>query len=327
MGKNVIIKSLQLLIFLVMIVLCIGLLPAGEVVAAANEGVNKLFVFGDSYADTGNWRQGSTPWNLPYGITFHGKPTGRFSNGLIITDFIASGYNLPSPLPYEQRHYSGRSSPQFGMNFAYGGTGVFNTNFSLPNMTTQIDLFDQLIGPVYTKNDLVSSLTFVSVAGNDYVTYVTRAGGIGSQHQQVRWQDYVKTVINQLALDLKHMHDLGLPKIVVTTLQPIGCLPCFTVVSSYQSCNEYLNGAARYHNQLLVQHVQELNAQAGKPVFSIVDLYDGFMSALNPGEEGSASKDLLTPCCQGVSSQYSCGSREGNQTKYKLCTKPDSSFF
>ncbi|GAB2265291.1 hypothetical protein Dimus_000357 [Dionaea muscipula] len=94
--------------------------------------------------------------------------------------------------------------------------------------------------------------------------------------------DYVKTVINQLALDLKRMHDLGLPKIVVTTLQPIRCLPSVTVVSSYQSCNEYLNGLVRYHNQLLVQHVHELNAQVGKPVFFIFNLYDGFMSALKP---------------------------------------------
>ena len=45
----------------------------------------KLFVFGDSYADTGNCRN-SVP--EPYGITFPGKPAGRFSDGRVLTDYI-----------------------------------------------------------------------------------------------------------------------------------------------------------------------------------------------------------------------------------------------
>uniref|UniRef100_A0A803NW21 Uncharacterized protein n=1 Tax=Cannabis sativa TaxID=3483 RepID=A0A803NW21_CANSA len=37
----------------------------------------KLFVFGDSYADTGNSRKHTAvSWKPPYGITFPGKPAG-----------------------------------------------------------------------------------------------------------------------------------------------------------------------------------------------------------------------------------------------------------
>ncbi|KAK4271605.1 hypothetical protein QN277_020278 [Acacia crassicarpa] len=51
--------------------------------------LKKLFVFGDSYADTGNIRRGlSKVWKEPYGTTFPGKPAGRFSDGRVLTDYI-----------------------------------------------------------------------------------------------------------------------------------------------------------------------------------------------------------------------------------------------
>ncbi|KAF8018576.1 hypothetical protein BT93_H3457 [Corymbia citriodora subsp. variegata] len=49
----------------------------------------KLFVFGDSYADTGNLDKAEgRSWKVPYGKTFPGCPAGRFSDGLIFTDFL-----------------------------------------------------------------------------------------------------------------------------------------------------------------------------------------------------------------------------------------------
>lgn len=64
------------------------------------------------------------------------------------------------------------------MNFAYGGTGVFNTFVNQPNMTTQINYFQQLIQEeeVYTKKEMSSSIALVSVAGNDYATFLTKNG-------------------------------------------------------------------------------------------------------------------------------------------------------
>lgn len=64
------------------------------------------------------------------------------------------------------------------MNFAYGGSGVFNTfGDLLPNMSTQIDFFEKLINDsVYTKWDLQSSAVLVSLAGNDYAAYLANGG-------------------------------------------------------------------------------------------------------------------------------------------------------
>lgn len=57
-------------------------------------GFKKLFVFGDSYADTGNIQKSiGNSWKQPYGITFPGKPAGRFSDGRVLTDYVGT-YNL-----------------------------------------------------------------------------------------------------------------------------------------------------------------------------------------------------------------------------------------
>ncbi|CAL0299757.1 unnamed protein product [Lupinus luteus] len=47
----------------------------------------KLFVFADSYVDTGNF-QNSGAYKIPRGIIFPGYPAGRFRNGRILTDYL-----------------------------------------------------------------------------------------------------------------------------------------------------------------------------------------------------------------------------------------------
>ncbi|KAL0303594.1 UNVERIFIED_CONTAM: GDSL esterase/lipase [Sesamum radiatum] len=138
-----------------------------------------LFVFGDSYADTGNLPTSvSRSWKPPYGITFPGKPSGRFSDGRVLTDYIASFLGIQSPFPYRQLKNVDTETIRYGINFAHGGTGVFQTlQVDQPNMTTQIDFFQQLVNKnVYTTQELSSSIALVSLAGNDYSTYLARNG-------------------------------------------------------------------------------------------------------------------------------------------------------
>ena len=62
----------------------------------------QLWVFGDSYADTGNLgdlgRELTHAWYDPYGATFPGRPTGRFSDGRVLTDFIGTSQFIRSHL-------------------------------------------------------------------------------------------------------------------------------------------------------------------------------------------------------------------------------------
>lgn len=83
-----------------------------------------------------------------------------------------------SPIPYRRWKYGiPLLSLRYGMNFAYGGTGVFDSVFAGPNITTQIDSFEYLLKDnVFIARDLESSVSLVTVAGNDYNTFIVRNG-------------------------------------------------------------------------------------------------------------------------------------------------------
>ncbi|TKY53072.1 GDSL esterase/lipase [Spatholobus suberectus] len=282
-----------------------------------------LFVFGDSYADTGNTRINQPgSWKQPYGITFPGKPAGRFSDGRVLTDYIAKYLRLKSPVPYKFRKLM-QQHLKYGMNFAFGGTGVFDTSSKNPNMTIQIDFFKQLIKEnVYTTSDLSNSVALVSVAGNDYNHYMTTNGSIEG------FPSFIASVVNQTATNLLRIQRLGVRKIVVGGLQPLGCLPSTTFQSSFRQCNSTSNDLVVLHNNLLNQAVTKLNQQTkDHSTFIVLDLFDTFMSVLNHPSTNNI-KDQLKPCCVGLSSQHFCGSvDENNVKKYKVCDHPKSAFF
>ncbi|KAK4783995.1 hypothetical protein SAY86_018363 [Trapa natans] len=281
----------------------------------------KLFVFGDSYADTGNNKMNEASWKVPYGVTFPGKPAGRFSSGRVLTDFLAKSVGLESPVPYQGRNMEDRRFNS-GMNFAYGGTGVFDTTVAYPNMTTQIGLFKQLIDDgTFSAADLASSLTLVTLSGNDYSAYTAKNGLIPSA-----LQEFIVSVVSQLGTNLKQLYELGARKVAVAALQPLGCIPRFTAVNSFQKCNDTLNSLVGFHNQLLRKAVSDLNNQTASSTFVVVDLYTSFMSVLNSTD--STFVDPLKPCCVGVSSRFNCGTVDADGTKkYTVCEAPESAFF
>ncbi|CAN0900594.1 GDSL esterase/lipase At5g03610 [Linum grandiflorum] len=294
----------------------------------------KLFVFGDSYADTGNWDKSAGSWNQPYGITFPGKPAGRFSDGRIFTDYIASFLGIESPLPYTLMTTTAQGSPdprlQYGLNFAYGGTGVFDTLIRAPNMAAQINLFQKTIQQqAYTKQDLInSSVALISIAGNDYLTYVQKNGKL----QEL--SNLTKRVIAQLTTNLVLIHGLGVAKVAVTTLPPIGCLPSVAVQNSFQDCSETWNSAAKFHNQLLHESVKSLNSRTKSNAFQVLDTFTAFMDELKKSNTSVPGKDepehnLLKPCCTGVTSDYNCGDvdRSTGAKKYVVCDNPNLALF
>nr|GLL27827.1 GDSL esterase/lipase At5g03610-like isoform X3 [Ipomoea trifida] len=263
-------------------------------------GPEKLFVFGDSYADTGNWppTDASRPWREPY----------------------AAYLGIGSPQAYSLWN-GDEEAKQYGMNFAYGGTGVFDTFEGGPNMTTQIDYLQQLLQQnVYTKHDLTSSVALVTSVGNDYRSYH------GDIHHH--FEKFVESITKQLSLNLKRIHEMGVPKVAVTAMQPLGCLPMVAFATGkYPNCDENTNNITRFHNQMLTQSVDKLNNQTDGSPFVIVDLYAAFTTALNikhnqhPGK--SSFPHPLAPCCLG-----NCGEVDvSGKKEYGLCDDPKMAFF
>ncbi|KAG6386864.1 hypothetical protein SASPL_152041 [Salvia splendens] len=83
-----------------------------------------MYVFGDSLSDVGNNKylnDSSDKVNfLPYGIDFSGGPTGRFSNGKILVDFIG----LPLLPSYADDVIAKGENILYGVNYASAGAGI-----------------------------------------------------------------------------------------------------------------------------------------------------------------------------------------------------------
>lgn len=143
---------------------------------------------------------------------------------------------------------------------------------------------------------------------------------------------FIMSVVKQIIVDIKRMSRLGVKKIVVTGLGPLGCLPRFTAPSSFKQCNSTINSFVQFHNFLLKKAVAKLNKETrgrDSSVF-ILDLYGTFLSIIqgNTGGANAKFETPLKPCCFGVSSEFSCGSvdQKGNK-KFVLCEDPKSAFF
>ncbi|KAI3914658.1 hypothetical protein MKX01_008017 [Papaver californicum] len=298
------------------------------------QSISKLFVFGDSYVDTGNNDFTVEAWKFPYGETYPGFPTGRYSDGIVFTDFFASFMGLRSPMPYEQWNNLSKRRVRNGMNFAHGGAGVFNTRHKVPNITTQINTFKQyIVDGIYNKHDLDKSMTLVALSGNDYQQYILDGG------TDEGFRAFVVKVLDQLELNLREIRKTGVKKVVMLNLEPLGCLPNKAVFLSYEKCDQHANNETIFHNMLLQQIVQRLNSGTTDSPFQILDLYSAFLAVINKqgGEDYSGitktasfefGNPLLKPCCIATSAKFLCGSVDDSGVKqYTLCEKPTDNIF
>jgi hypothetical protein len=92
--------------------------------------VPAVIVFGDSSVDSGNNNQIPTMARSnfePYGRDFlGGRPTGRFSNGRIASDFISEAFGLKPTVPAYLDPMYNISDFASGVCFASAGTGFDN---------------------------------------------------------------------------------------------------------------------------------------------------------------------------------------------------------
>lgn len=100
-----------------------------------------IYAFGDSYTDTGNTRSTTGPSgfmfvsNPPYGRTFFGRPTNRYTDGRLVIDFVTHALSHPFLPPYR----SVPPSSSGGVNFAVAGsTAIPHGFFVRNNMTLNI---------------------------------------------------------------------------------------------------------------------------------------------------------------------------------------------
>ncbi|XP_057850970.2 GDSL esterase/lipase At5g03610 [Cryptomeria japonica] len=283
----------------------------------SRRAIRGMFVFGDSYADTGNHGHSAIAWQPPYGITYPRHPSGRHSDGRVLTDFVASFFNMSTPLPYNQRQ-GNPNLVHFGTNFASGGTGIFDTVPGLPNATAQIEQLQDLVkNGVYSATTLASSLVLFSFSGNDYGFYVQR------KRTEAGLPGFVEMVIKQFRVDLERLYGMGLRQFAITNIGPLGCLPLYTAKSNYSSCNDTVNVLAVYHNSLLQEVVKVMRKSRANGSFVLLDYYSSALSIIQHKDQYGKLRNALKPCCMGA-----CGMRDSaGKAMYSVCEQRGSAFF
>ncbi|KQJ87353.1 GDSL esterase/lipase At3g09930 [Brachypodium distachyon] len=308
-------------------------------VKSGHSHVYKMFVFGDSFADNGNLpRWCSSPitrqWHYPYGASSLAanslRPTGRFSDHLVQPDILATMLNMgrlegPPACKMTLKNYCNA----FGMNFAVGGSGVFEPflpplphRLKLTTLAAQIDQFEKLLHDrVIGSWNLEDSIALVAISGNDY----TRVANASSNEIFA----FVKNVTTEIAANVKRLQDLGINKILVNNLHPLGCTPWQARPSNYTKCAGLPNVGSSVHNTDL------LDKLGGMENVKIVDLNTAFSKIVGEQPPGSGSelakrfKYTLRPCCESSDPDGFCGEwgEDEHDRLYTLCKDPSKHFY
>ncbi|KAL2620683.1 hypothetical protein R1flu_000888 [Riccia fluitans] len=274
-----------------------------------------LFVFGDSYADTGNTPPNTTAsWKVPYGMFWPGSPSGRWSDGFVSTDILASTLGIPSPTQYARLALNVTISG--GVNFAVGGSGVTYA-FGTPPFQTQAGWFANLVAAgLFTQEDLSRALFYVSVVGNDYSAYN------GSLDGYFPLSHKVPLLIDQT---LRTLYSLGARNFIVSSLTPLDCVPSRTAPSGFTECekNTTTDAVILGHNHFLGNRLENITRKLENSSVLYLQQTKAMRYVLNHLSEFNLTEGLK-PCCVGQ-----CGAV--NVTTgiplYTVCENPEDHFF
>ncbi|XP_058007473.1 GDSL esterase/lipase 1-like isoform X2 [Hevea brasiliensis] len=241
-----------------------------------------LFIFGDSLFDSGNnnyLKNAAGRANFwPYGETFFKYPTGRFSDGRIIPDFIAEYLKLPLIPPYLQ---PGNHQFTYGANFASGGAGALVETYQgmVIDLKTQLGFFKkvekqlrQKLSNTETRTLLSRALYIFSIGGNDYVEpFVTNS----SVFQYLSKEEYVGMVIGNVTTVLKEIYKIGGRKFGFLSLLDLGSIPSVRAreQNSPSGLMKEATVLAKLHNKALSNVLKKLQKELQGFKYSVFDFY------------------------------------------------------
>ncbi|XP_015690609.2 GDSL esterase/lipase EXL3 [Oryza brachyantha] len=276
--------------------------PPGAPMATA------VIVFGDSIVDPGNNNNLKTQIkanHAPYGMNFaNGEPTGRYSNGLIPTDFIVQGLNVKQLLPPWLGVELSPEDLKTGVSFASGATGydpLTPVIVSVITLDQQLEYFDDyraklvaLVGEKETTR-IIDGALFVVCAGTDDIanTYFT------TPFRSVEYDipSYVDLLVSGADQFLDKVAAKGARKIGFVGLPPVGCVPSQRTLGGgpHRRCEEKRNYAAKLFNSRMEEVI------AGKKLdpatrMVYIDIY-GILNDLVENGDKYGFNETARGCC------------------------------
>ncbi|KAI4325699.1 hypothetical protein MLD38_031075 [Melastoma candidum] len=299
-----------------------------------------LFIFGDSYLDVGNNNYLNTStlnqanfW--PYGETFFGFPTGRFSDGRLISDFICEYAGLPLIQPYL---HPWTHEWSVGANFASAGAGALVGTFQgyVIDLRTQLGFFKKMetqlrqeLGDEEAEGRLSQAVYLFSIGTNDYTSlFLTNSSHLHST--STSRLDYVGMVVGNVTSIIQEIYERGGGrKFAFLNLPPLGCLPGIRVLrpEAKGSCLEEASLLANLHNQALSWLLAKLEDKLQGFKYSLFDTNTFLRQMMDHPSKYALSEGRVACCGTGeFRGVYSCGGKRIVKD-FKLCDDPSQNLF
>ncbi|KAF8056197.1 hypothetical protein N665_1275s0008 [Sinapis alba] len=284
-----------------------------------------IISFGDSITDTGNLIGLSTPNELPesafppYGETFFHHPTGRFSDGRLIIDFLAEFLGLPHVPPF---YGSNNGNFEKGVNFAVGGATALECSvleergIQCPpknkSLGVQLKNFKEslptLCGSPSNCIDMIGNALILigEIGGNDYNYPFFGHKNI----EEVK--ELVPLVISTISSTITELVDMGGRTFLVPGNFPLGCSVIYLTLYQTSNKEEYnpQTGCLKWLNEFSEYHNEQLQAELSRlrklyPHVNIIygDYYNTLLRLIQePAKFGLMNNPL--PVCCGLGGQY-----------------------
>ncbi|KAL5715857.1 hypothetical protein ACHQM5_017621 [Ranunculus cassubicifolius] len=266
--------------------------------------ISAILVFGDSTVDPGNNDYIKTAFRTnfpPYGRDLPNHiPTGRCTNGKLVTDFTASYLGIKEYVPPYLNNSLSINELITGVSFASAGSGYdpFTAHIgSVNTMAKQREYFKeykerlgQIMGTEKMESHIQKAVFVVSCGTNDF--------GINYFLLPVRRKQYIVAVYQKFVIQnakdfLQGLLDLGAQKIAIVGVPPIGCLPILITLNSYNTfperqCIDSYNTVAKQYNTMLQNELQiMIKNNVAKSGFMIlyIDIYEPLLRLIQSHEK------------------------------------------
>ncbi|KAH9302267.1 hypothetical protein KI387_013850, partial [Taxus chinensis] len=271
--------------------------------------ISALYIFGDSTIDPGNNNCLATIAKAnfpPYGRDFpNGQPTGRFTNGRLVTDLISELLGLPDLLPASLDPEFQGEKLLTGASFGSSGSGyadsTANSNNVMP-LEKQVDNFKhykaQLSNMVDQKHasEIVSEALFCISTGTDdfilnyYFNSLTR--------MKYSVQQFEDLLLQSLSGFIQNVKSEGGTRLAVIGLPPFGCLPSQITLHNLigNTCVEEFNEVARSFNRKIKALVENKKLHYPGLRIAYIDIYNKLADMIRfPSKYGF--EEVRKGCC------------------------------
>ncbi|CAA3020644.1 GDSL esterase lipase At5g22810 [Olea europaea subsp. europaea] len=275
--------------------------------------VPALFIFGDSVVDVGNNNNLETIVKAnfpPYGRDFvNHKPTGRFCNGKLASDFTAENLGFTSSPPaYLSKNATGKNL-LIGANFASASSGYYDETAKIYNtipLSQQVEFYKdyqkKLVGIAGKSNasSIISGSVYLISDGssdfvqNYYINPLLYKVYTTDQFSDILLQSYTKFI--------QELYKLGARKIGVTTLPPLGCVPAVITIFGEDSneCVQKANKAAISFNNKLNATSQNLQSKLSGLNLVLLDIYQPLYDLVTKPSDNGFFESRKACCGTGL---------------------------